>query len=131
VEKLNLPRIAKAVVITLLLAATVFLIIDNLTFLGHSLLNVGSIAQLIRKSGAWGPLILVLLHITQNVIFFIPGSFVSIAGGFVYGAVFGFIYNLIGIMVGTTVLFFLARWLGRAWVETHKIGCSVVARMAF
>lgn len=63
-----------------------------------------------------GPLIFVLIQIVQVVVPIIPGG-VSLLGGVVFfGPIPGFIYNYIGICIGSLIVFFLARYYGREFV---------------
>ena len=63
-----------------------------------------------------GPLIFVLIQIVQVVIPIIPGG-VSLLGGVVFfGPVAGFIYNYVGICIGSLINFFLARHYGKTFI---------------
>lgn len=63
-----------------------------------------------------GPLIFVLIQIIQVVIPVIPGG-VSLLGGVVFfGPLWGFIYNYVGICIGSIILFFLARYYGKPFI---------------
>lgn len=63
-----------------------------------------------------GPVIFILIQIVQVVIPIIPGG-VSLLGGVIFfGAVPGFIYNYIGIVIGSCINFFLARYYGRSFI---------------
>lgn len=63
-----------------------------------------------------GPIVFVLIQIIQVVIPVIPGG-VSLLGGVVFfGAIPGFIYNYIGICIGSIINFFLARYYGRPFI---------------
>lgn len=63
-----------------------------------------------------GPLIFILIQIIQVVIPIIPGG-VSLLGGVIFfGPVWGFIYNYVGICVGSIILFFLARYYGKPFI---------------
>ena len=56
-----------------------------------------------------GPIIFVLIQIVQVVVPIIPGG-VSLLGGVVFfGPIAGFIYNYVGICIGSIINFFLAR----------------------
>ena len=52
----------------------------------------------------------------QVVVFAIPGEFVQIAGGFLFGGWVGTLLSVAGILIGSTIAFFLARLLGRPFV---------------
>ena len=63
-----------------------------------------------------GPVIFVLIQIIQVVIPVIPGG-VSLLGGVIFfGPVWGFIYNYVGICIGSIILFFLARYYGKPFI---------------
>ena len=63
-----------------------------------------------------GPIIFVLIQIIQVVIPIIPGG-VSLLGGVIFfGPIAGFIYNYVGICIGSIINFFLARFYGRPFI---------------
>lgn len=63
-----------------------------------------------------GPVIFILIQIVQVVIPIIPGGVSLLAGVVFFGAVPGFIYNYIGIVVGSLINFFLARYYGKSFI---------------
>ncbi|MFQ6090921.1 MAG: TVP38/TMEM64 family protein [Candidatus Bipolaricaulia bacterium] len=71
----------------------------------------------ISEIGPLGPLIFIGLQFLQVVVFVIPGEVVQVAGGYIYGPWLGLIYSLIGIGLGSAAAFFIARALGRPFVE--------------
>ena len=63
-----------------------------------------------------GPVVFVFIQIIQVVVPIIPGG-ISLLGGVVFfGAIPGFIYNYIGIVIGSLINFFLARYYGKAFI---------------
>ena len=58
----------------------------------------------------------VLLYVVGTVIM-VPGTLISFAGAVVFGAWEGTLYTWIGATVGATCAFFMARWLGRDFVN--------------
>jgi uncharacterized membrane protein YdjX (TVP38/TMEM64 family) len=58
-----------------------------------------------------------LLQALQFVILPIPGDLIGIVGGYVYGATFGFLFSTLGLALGSTIAFELARILGKPVVE--------------
>ncbi|OYR96846.1 TVP38/TMEM64 family protein [Lactobacillus taiwanensis] len=63
-----------------------------------------------------GPLIFTLIQIIQVVIPIIPGG-VSLLGGVIFfGPIWGFVYNYVGICIGSIILFFLARHYGKPFI---------------
>lgn len=63
-----------------------------------------------------GPVIFILIQIVQVVIPIIPGGVSLLAGVVFFGAVPGFIYNYIWIVVGSLINFFLARYYGKSFI---------------
>jgi len=71
----------------------------------------------VANFGIWGPIILILLQVFQVVIFFVPGQIFTIAGGFMFGLWKGTLYSLIGTILGSILVFYFSRKLGRPFVE--------------
>ena len=58
-------------------------------------------------------IICMAVQILQIVISVLPGQVFQFAAGFLFGFVPGLVYSIIGAMMGTTITYFLARFLGR------------------
>lgn len=71
--------------------------------------------------GIMGPLVFMLLY-TVATVFFLPGSVITLAGGAIFGPVWGTLYNLTGATIGATLAFLIARYLGGDWVEQKSAG---------
>ncbi|MDF2921623.1 MAG: associated Golgi protein-like protein [Paenibacillaceae bacterium] len=71
----------------------------------------------VQKIGVWGPVAFVILQIVQVVIPVFPGGISLLAGVIIFGPVEGFLYNYIGIAVGSVSAFLLARRLGGAFLQ--------------
>lgn len=84
------------------------------------------IREYLREYGAWGPIVSVLLMMTQVVFAPIPASVVQLANGVVYGTLWGTLLNFVGQMAGAMMAFYIARVLGKRTVEKliGKIGGS-------
>ncbi len=67
--------------------------------------------------GPWGPVALILTNAAQIVFAPIPGYFVQLAGGYLFGALPGALYGIIGMLLGGASAMALSRWLGRPFVE--------------
>jgi len=55
-------------------------------------------------------------------VFFLPGSALTLAGGALFGPVWGTLYNLTGATLGATLAFLVARYLASGWVEKKTGG---------
>ena len=83
------------------------------TLLGDSQL----VTTLLRKSGPWGWLILILLLILQAFLAFIPGQGLMLASGYIYGFWQGLLLTWFGLTLGGQISFWLARRYGRPFAS--------------
>lgn len=69
--------------------------------------------KILLNSYGWsGILIFMGFQVLQVVVAAIPGEFVQIAGGYVYGTLAGTFYSLVGIVAGSVLVFTAARLIG-------------------
>lgn len=66
----------------------------------------------LEQAGVFAPAIFVLIQIVQVVIPLIPGGISTGVGVLIFGPVWGFIYNYVGIVIGSILVFFIARKYG-------------------
>lgn len=71
------------------------------------------LVELINHTGPWAPLVYMALQCLQVVIAPIPGSIISLVGGYLFGTWLGTLYAVVGSMVGFWVVFWLAKRYGR------------------
>lgn len=69
-------------------------------------------SDIIQSYGYIGVFVFIFFEIFQVVIAAIPGEVIQIAGGYIYGAWLGTLYLVIGVIVGSIVVFFTSRLLG-------------------
>ena len=67
--------------------------------------------------GIAGGLVFVLVQIIQVVIPIIPGGVSCLAGVILFGGAMGFIYNYVGICIGSIIAFLIARAYGKPFLE--------------
>jgi uncharacterized membrane protein YdjX (TVP38/TMEM64 family) len=79
--------------------------------------NHDRLIALLREDGMRGPLLCIAMQFIQVVIFVIPGEITQIAGGLVFGAWEGFLFSVIGIVLGSAFNFCFARIVGRPTLE--------------
>lgn len=63
-----------------------------------------------------GPLIFIGIQIVQVVIPVIPGGISTAVGVVLFGPLWGFVYNYVGIVIGSFINFFLARHYGKDFI---------------
>jgi uncharacterized membrane protein YdjX (TVP38/TMEM64 family) len=84
-------------------------------------LDAEHLAAWVESFGIAGPLVFMLLYAAATVLF-LPGSVLTLAGGAIFGPLWGTLYNLTGATVGATIAFIVARYLAADWVEQKSGG---------
>jgi uncharacterized membrane protein YdjX (TVP38/TMEM64 family) len=79
--------------------------------------NSDKLSKFLQNLGPYSPAVFVLLQILQVVAAPFPGELTGVAGGYVYGEMFGFILSTVGLSIGSWVAFELASIFGRPFVE--------------
>jgi uncharacterized membrane protein YdjX (TVP38/TMEM64 family) len=80
-------------------------------------LQMENITRIVKETGVFGPILLGLIQVIQVIVAVIPGDFLIIVAGKVYGFVGGFWINMVSTLIACFVAFFIARWAGRKVVE--------------
>ena len=80
--------------------------------------------------GIWGFFLMLLIQTAQVVLAFIPGEPIEIAAGALYGTFGGTALCLIGISIGSLIIFMLVKFLGRDFV-VRVIGSDKYAKLKF
>jgi len=92
-----------------------------LAYMYRGLLNVAALESWVKSAGALGPLLYMAVYAIATVLF-LPGSVITLAGGALFGPVWGTLYSLTGATVGATVAFLIARYLASDWVHRKAGG---------
>ncbi len=123
------PPNRRALWVVLLLAALALAVL--FVWKSGLAVNLGSrddIVEWMRRRGPLGPLICIGIQFLQVVLFPFPGEITQVAAGYVFGAWEGFLYSLIGIMLGEAFDFAFARLVGRP-VIIKLMGLRTLARV--
>jgi uncharacterized membrane protein YdjX (TVP38/TMEM64 family)/rhodanese-related sulfurtransferase len=84
-------------------------------------LSAAALEQWVSGFGLAGPLVFMAVYALGTVLF-LPGSVLTLAGGALFGPIFGTFYNLTGATLGATLAFLVARYLAADWAERHSGG---------
>lgn len=98
-----MPRIRKALLLVGLVALGVFLVHSN-----ADRLNPEALTQWVEASGALGPVLFVLVYAAATVLF-LPGTLLTLAGGALFGPIWGSLLNLVAATLGATLAFLISR----------------------
>jgi uncharacterized membrane protein YdjX (TVP38/TMEM64 family) len=72
--------------------------------------------ELIMGYGQYGVLVLIGIQIVQVIVFFIPGGFVQVAGGYIYGTLVATLISIMGTVVGSFIVFIIAKRFGKPFI---------------
>ncbi len=75
-------------------------------------LTLERLGLLVKTAGLWAPLAYIAVY-TVGVCLFVPGTLLTAAGAAIFGPYFGFVYVWLGAMIGSSLAFFIGRYLGR------------------
>ena len=79
--------------------------------------NRERIREWVAGFGPWGPPVSIALNVAQVLLAPVPGQFVGLVNGYLYGVGMGTLYSMVGLALGTSLAMGLGRWLGRPLVE--------------
>jgi uncharacterized membrane protein YdjX (TVP38/TMEM64 family) len=113
---MRIGRIAPRVILAVLLTGAIIWTIVN-----RQQFDIGAIEASIRNLGVWGPLAFMGLYIAATVLF-LPGSILGLAGGALFGPVWGATYTLTAATIGATLAFLAARYVASDWVAARAGG---------
>ncbi|MGA2732175.1 MAG: TVP38/TMEM64 family protein [Syntrophobacteraceae bacterium] len=75
-------------------------------------LRAERLGLLLETAGFWAPAAYVLIY-AAGVCLFIPGTLLTALGAAIFGPYLGFVYVWLGAMIGSSLAFFIGRYLGR------------------
>ena len=83
----------------------------------HILRDPNILKEIILSYGNFSILVFILMQVLQVVAFFIPGEFIQIAGGYIFGTFLGGLISLIGITLGSVIVYFISNNYGKPFVD--------------
>jgi len=83
--------------------------------------DANALESWVNNAGSAGPIVFMLIYAIGTV-FFLPGSVLTLAGGALFGPVYGAFYNLTAATIGAMISFVAARYLAHDWVEKKTGG---------
>lgn len=112
----------KQTILKLILSALVIgVIVVGVYFLmkhfGLTELSREQLADYIKSFGVIGPIVFIVVTFLQVTFIPLPGAVTILAGNYVFGAFWSFVYSYIGMLLGSTFAFFLGRKIGRPFVN--------------
>ncbi len=84
-------------------------------------ISIAAVTHWVAQAGWIAPLVFIAGYAVAAV-FFLPGLVFTLAGGALFGPVYGTLYNLTGATLGATLAFLTARYLAHDWVARRAGG---------
>lgn len=104
-------KLKKILIIILILA---FVVITN-KYIGNNV-DIYTIKEYVKTFGVLAPLIYIVMFSLVPLTFF-PDSVLAISAGLIFGFSKGYIYTTIGALIGASIAFFIARYLGKEIIK--------------
>jgi uncharacterized membrane protein YdjX (TVP38/TMEM64 family) len=82
----------------------------------------------VERLGAWAPIAIILLSMIQALLAPIPGQAIEAVSGYLYGPWWGTLFPMLGMVIGSSITFLLARRFGRPLV-IRLVGKQSMARL--
>lgn len=90
-------------------------------YLHRNALDMAGLDRWVRDAGAWGPAFYMGAYAIAAVLS-LPGALLTLAGGALFGPVWGTFYSLTGATIGATAAFAIARYAAADWVGRRAGG---------
>lgn len=103
-------------VLVLLLVAVMALGIAIWPYLSF-LTSREELQKIVIDAGPWGPAVFIFLQFLQVVIAPLPGTVISLVGGYIFEAVWATTYAMIGTTIGFWIVFVISKRFGRRVIK--------------
>jgi len=87
--------------------------------------DLDNVIHFIYSFGGWSTIMFLALIIFEVVLAPVPGLILNVAGGWVFGPLFGGILVLVGNIIGASICYFLARYVGGDYFERLSSNKSI------
>ncbi|MHA3226399.1 TVP38/TMEM64 family protein [Globicatella sulfidifaciens] len=96
----------------------IFTVIASFSIAQSSFFKLGGgFNELLEKLGIIGPIVFIFLQITQTIYPIIPMGLTNVIGNLVFGTWLGFLCNVTGMLIGSSINFYLGRRFGESVVK--------------
>ncbi len=104
-----------------ILAAAGLLLLFAIGWLLRDRFGASFLVDWLRPLGPWAPIVYMVIFLVAPPLF-IPGAPITIAGGALFGPVWGTIYSLFAATGGAALAFLFSRYAAGEWVERRAGG---------
>lgn len=107
----------KAILAILLILFVFFVFILLVLPILKYLIRPSQLQLFISQFGVWAPIAFMCLQMLQMIFLIIPGAPFLMAGGYIFGNL-GIVYSIVGILLGSLIVFGMGRLFGRPFLES-------------
>lgn len=115
--KNNKKKFINLAVILIILLITYIFTKDSISKFYNLIMDGPRLKTYLESFGYLSGVVFFIFQILQVIIFIIPGEIIQAAGGYVFGTFLGTLISLLGIGVGSFILFVVSHKYGRNFVE--------------
>lgn len=117
IHKSNKKKFIILALILIILLITYIFTKDTILKLYKLIMDGPRLKLYLESFGYLSGVVFLIFQILQVLIFIIPGEIIQAAGGYVFGTLLGTLISLIGIGIGSFILFVISHKYGRNFVE--------------
>jgi len=110
---MTLKQVLKTIEYTFYVLIIITAVVASVYIIQNGIENsISQIQTFISTAGIWGSFFFISVQILQVIVPMIPGGAVHASGVILFGPLEGFILNMVGVLTGSIIAFFLARRFG-------------------
>lgn len=110
----NIKKYINVIVITMIIMLVIFVV---KAYMEGNFSSQSAFENYIRQFGVFAPIALIVIQLLQVIFPVIPSILGSIVGVALFGSLKSFIFNYIGVTIGSIISFLLARKYGASFVK--------------
>lgn len=107
----------KAIIYSLIFCIIVFLVIYFSEWLKAIFTSSDAIREWVLGYGRMAPVALFLFQVVQVIVAPLNDFLTNLAGGYIFGPYYGFLYNYFGWVTGAIIVFWFVRCFGRGFIN--------------
>jgi len=116
-EKRNQLLFTKLVLLIIFIGFIIWLTISYYNRIVEIISSPDKFRHLLISYHSLSILIFIFFQIIVVILAPLPGELLLIAGGYIYGTILGAIYSLVGILLGSIIVFGISKFFGSAIIE--------------
>lgn len=114
---MNKEKTKKVLNISMMVITTVMVCLIIYGLKNNLFTSQGAMESFVSKFGIWAPLIFIIFQMVQVVFPIAPGGITLLVGVLLFGSAKGFVYNYIGIVLGSALAFLISKHYGTPIIE--------------